>query len=90
MLRDIQYIKDNLTQAWQTLRSVQTKAIKTREAHIDSLAEHFAVKRNTTRIVEVNKIKTSKRTRATAAKHKWYLKDRHGMIRNLLIPDYRL
>ena len=90
MMRDVQYIKDNLSKAWQTLRSVQIKAVQTREAHIDSLAEHFAAKRNTTRIVEVKKIRTSERTRATAAKHKWYLKDRHGMIRNLLIPDYRL
>ena len=37
----------------------------------------------------MEKIKNSE-PRATAAKHKWYLKDRHGMIRNLLIPDYRL
>ena len=54
-MRDVQYIKDILSKAWQTLRSVQIKAVQTREAHIDLLAEHFAAKCNTTRIVEVKK-----------------------------------
>ena len=55
---------------------------------MEKLADHFAEKRNTTRAIEVKKISTSERTRSAAAKHKWYLKERHGMIRNLLIPDY--
>ena len=74
----------------EDLRKVQRSAAEHRDAHIAALAEYFATTRNTSRCIEVKKIKTSERTRATAAKHKWYLKDRHGMIRNLLIPDYRL
>ena len=57
---------------------------------MEKLTEHFAERRQTTRTIELKKITTSERTRTTAAKHKWYLKERHGMIRNLLIPDYKI
>lgn len=65
-------------------------AMQHRKSHMETLAEHFAVKQETKQVIEVIKIKTSERTRATAAKHKWYLKERHGMIQNLIIPDYRV
>ena len=55
---------------------------------MEKLADYFSDKRDTTRVIELKKISTLERTRNTAAKHKWYLKERHGMIRNLLIPDY--
>ena len=35
-------------------------------------------------------IKKYEEIRKTLAKHKWYLKERTGMIRNLLVPDYLL
>ena len=57
---------------------------------MEKMAEHFAEKRHTTRVIELNKLTTYERTHNTAAKHKCYLKDRHGMIRNLLIPDYKI
>jgi len=69
---------------------VQRKDAKYRESHIESLAEYFEVKRNTTRSIEVKEIKIFERTRAIAVKHKWYLKGRYGMIRNLLITNYRI
>ena len=53
-----------------------------------ALDNHFAVKWETNRVIEVKNIKYSERTCTTAAKHKLYLKERHGMIHNLLIPDY--
>ena len=52
-----------------------------------TLADHYAEKRDTNRVIEVKKIPQSERTRRTAAKHKWYLKERHGMIRNLVPGD---
>ena len=82
------YVQLQLKKAWAGLRQIQRQSIKIRESHMEKLADHFAEKRNTTRAIEVKKISTSERTRSTAAKHKWYLKERHGMIRNLLIPDY--
>jgi len=88
--QNLQYVEVQLKLAWQDLRKVQRSAADHRNTHIAALADHFSITRNTTRGIELKKIKTSERTRATAAKHKWYLKDRHGMIRNLLIPDYRL
>ena len=55
---------------------------------MEALVEHFAVNQETTRVIEVKKSKSSERTCTTAAKYKWYLKERHGMIHNLLIPNY--
>ena len=69
---------------------MQRKDAKYRESHIESLAKYVAVKRDTIHSIEVKKINTSELTRVTAAKLKWYLKDRNGMIRNLLIPDYMI
>lgn len=57
---------------------------------MEHLAEHFALCRDTTRVIEINKINTSETIRQTAAKHKWCLKERHAMIRNLLIPNFRV
>lgn len=42
-----------------------------------------------TQIVEVKNRQTEK-ARNTAVKYKWYLSERHGMILNLLVPDYEL
>jgi len=86
----ITYVQLQLKKAWAGLRQIQRQSIKIRESHMEKLADHFAEKRNTTRAIEVKKISTSERTRRRAAKHTWYLKERHGMIRNLLIPDYRI
>ena len=72
------------------MRLAQKTAAHNRDSHMVALAENFAVKRETTRVIEVKKIKSSESICTTTAKHKWYLKERHGMIRNLLIPDYRL
>ena len=55
---------------------------------MEALAEHHAIHRNTTRTIEIRKIQQAEHTRQLAAKHKWYLKDHHGMIRRLLVPDY--
>lgn len=56
-LRDIQYVEGKLKCAWQAPRRVQKLAVKNRESRIESLAKHFAVKRNTARCIEVNKIR---------------------------------
>lgn len=57
---------------------------------MEKLAAHFTERRQTTRKFKLNKITTSKRTCNTATKYKWYLKERHDMIRNLIIPDYKI
>ena len=61
-----------------------------REEHMKVLAEHYAERRNTTKVIEINKIIKYEAIRKTAAKHKWYLKERNGMIRTLLVPDYKI
>ena len=38
--------------------------------------------------MEVNTIRHAERNRKTSAKHKWYLTEKHGMIRNLFVPDF--
>ena len=55
---------------------------------MECLAEHYAVMRSTTKIVEVKKIRNAKNTRYLAAKHEWYLAEQHGMIRKILVPDH--
>ena len=87
---ELAYVREQLSMAWKGLRAVQKNAKEHMETHMTQLADHYAEKRDSTRVIEVKKIHTSERTRRTAAKHKWYLKERHGMIRNLLVPDYRL
>ena len=57
---------------------------------MDILAEHYAEKRDTTKVIKVKKIHISELTHRTAVRHTFYLKERHGMIRNLLVPDYRI
>ena len=66
------------------------KTAQNRDSHMAVLAEHFVAKRETIRVIEVKKIKSSGRTCTTTDKHKWYMKDHHDMIRNLLIHDYRV
>ena len=61
-----------------------------RESHIQVLAEHYAERRDTTRAIEIKKMKQYEDVRRTSAKHKWYLKERNGMTRTLLVPDYSL
>ena len=84
------YIKGRLKEAWNELRKVQENSKDKREEHMKVLAEHYAERRNTTKVIEINKILTYENIRKTAAKHKWYLKERNGMIRTLLVPDYKI
>ena len=57
---------------------------------MEVLADHFAKNRNSNRTKEMKNIKQSEQTRLVLAKHKWYLKERHGMIRILLVPDFQI
>ena len=52
------------------------------------LADHFTIRRKTSRIQELKKIHQSERTRKIVAKHKWYLKERHGMITSVPVPEF--
>ena len=38
--------------------------------------------------MEVNNIRQVERTHKISAKHRWYLIKRHGIIHNLLVPDF--
>lgn len=86
----MEYAEIQLTAAWLGLRQTQRQVHKRRESYMEKLMDHFAEKRETTRVIEVTNICTSERTCNTAAKHKWYLKECLGMIRTLLIPDYKI
>ena len=55
-----------------------------------AMADHYAERRNTRRAIEIEKITKYEAIRRTAAKHKWYLKERNGMIRTLPVPDYKI
>ena len=87
-VNDKLYIQNNLSQAWQALRKVQQQAKQKRNKHLDVLAEHLAHHRNTKREQELKKIIPAETNRRVSAKHKWYLTSRHGMIRNLLVPEF--
>ena len=88
--QDLEYMELQLKNSWQELQLVQRNNLKIREFHMEQLADYYANVRNTTRVIETKKIIISERTRNTTSKHKLYLKERHGMICNLLIPDYRV
>ena len=87
---DKPYIKAQLSEAWTALHQVQRRSKNIRQTHMKVLADHYAEKRNTVKAIYVKKINHLEVVRGVAAKHKWYLKDRHGMIRNLLVPDYQI
>ena len=89
-LDDKTYVTKQLSDARKARRKVQRQFKDKREAHLEELAEHYASNRQTTKQTEIKKIKQSKEIRTTSAKHKWYLKERYGMIRTLLVQDYRL
>ena len=55
---------------------------------MEAPADHHAIHRNTTGIIEIKEIKQSEQTHQLAEKYKWYLTDHHGMIQSLLVPDY--
>ena len=85
-----QYIKKTLEGVWKALWLVQRNLKDRRESHMQVLAERYAERRDTTRAIEIKKMKQYEDVRRTAAKPKWYLKGRNGMIRTLLVPDYSL
>ena len=82
------YIRGSLSEAWKTLCKAQKGAKQRRGTHMEVLVDHYAKQRYSTREQEIKKITQSERTWKASAKHKWYLRERHGMIRSLLVPDY--
>ena len=68
------YIQRNLSEAWQQLRAVQKNSKHIREVHMKELADHFAIRRKTSRIQELKNIRQSERTRKIAAKTQMVLK----------------
>ena len=80
----------HLERAWIFLRAVQRQAAIYREEHMQKLAEHYAYRRETTKQVELDKMYHIEKVKRAAAKHKWYFKERHGMIQSLLVPDFHL
>ena len=84
------YIRQELTQVWSPLRKTQQAAKKIRTNHLEVLAAHYANTRNSTRIQEMTKLKHSEQIRSSSTKHKWYLREWHGTIRSILVPDYRI
>ena len=85
---DSDLIIQHLETAWKNLRQVQRHAAVHRDTHMAKLAEHYAEKRETTKQVELDKMYHIEKVQRAAAKHKWYFKERHGMIRSLLVPDF--
>ena len=66
---------------------MQRNSIAYRLRHMEDLVEHYAERRSTSKTIDVKKIIQTEMTRRTSAKYKWYLKGRHGTIRNFLVPD---
>ena len=54
------------------------------------MAQHFILYRNTDEEKEICKIGHIEGVIRTVKKHKWYIQERHGMIRSLLVPDFQL
>ena len=57
---------------------------------MEKLVEFYAEKRETTKQVDLDKMCHIEKVKRAAAKHKWYFKERHGMIRSLLVTDFQL
>ena len=85
---EVDQVTQHLAKAWKTLKAVQRHAVLFREEHMAQLAEHYAARRETTKQVELDKMYHIEKVKRAAAKHKWYFKERHGMIRSLLVPDF--
>ena len=83
------YIQTKLNMAWKELRQVQKKACLLREDHLAKLAEYYAEKRRTDKETELRKLIHIEQVQKTSAKHKYFLKPRHGMLRNLLVHDFK-
>ena len=71
-------------------RQTQKKSQENRDPHIDDLAGNYAYRRDTTKAMDVKKIKQTETIQKLSAKHKFYLKERHGMIRTLMVSDYKV
>lgn len=78
-----------LSQAWKELRIVQKQSLSLREDHLSRLAEFYAETRQTTKEVELKKLQHIEQVQRTSAKHKRFLKNRHGMLRSLLVQDFK-
>lgn len=63
-------MESQLRSACNVQRLVKKTAVQNRESYMADLAEHFAVKQETTMIIEIEKIKSSECNPSTAAKHK--------------------
>ena len=85
---EVETVTHHLATAWKYLKVVQRQAALFREDRMVQLVEHFAEKRETTKQVELDKMYHIEKVKRAAAKHKWYFKERHGMIRSLLVPDF--
>ena len=55
-LNSKEYIVGQLTNAWKNLRRVQQKSESLREDHLEEMAEHYALKRDTSKEVELKKL----------------------------------
>ena len=70
------------------MEAVKRQAAVYRDEHMKKLAEFYAEKRETTKRVELDKMCHIEKVKRAAAKYKWYFKERHGMIRRLLVADF--
>ena len=85
-----EFIKGKLLLAWKALRQVQMKSIQFRDEHLAELAQHYALQRNPSKEIEIQNIGHVEKVIRTSKKQKWYLKERHGMIRTFLVPDFQV
>lgn len=69
------YILSQLSKAWRDLRKVQKRSAILREEHLEALAEYYAQKHQTTKMVEIKKLRHTEQVIRVAEKHKWYLKE---------------
>ena len=76
--------------AWKELRGVQKSSKDRREEHLIKLVEQCAEQRDTLKEVEIKKIHSCEKVRDTITRHKYYLKNRYGMIRSLMVQDYNV
>ena len=65
-----QYIEKKFEWAWKALWLVQRNSKDRRESHMQVLAEHYAERRDTTRAIEIKKMKQYEDVRRTSAEHK--------------------
>ena len=81
-------VRKCLNEAWAELKQIQKRHLEHREEHMAKLAEFYAGQRDTTAAQEIKKLIHIEGVKRIATKHRWYLKGKKGMLKQLLVQNF--